>query len=118
MESTTIPLYDRVKNQVYDDYERLKRQQTMILTARSKRKRVLALKSFRSKYFRLFFEIYHLSNYDLLPKVIKNNLEYFAEDIKRINSMSKVYYVMLFCADVIKELKISKITYERDNDSF
>ena len=47
MEGNTIPLYDRVKNQIYEDFQRLKRQQTILMTVRSKRKKVLALKEFR-----------------------------------------------------------------------
>lgn len=118
MESNTIPLYDRVKNQIYDEYQRLKRQQTIVLTVRSKRKRVLALKEFRSKYLRFFYEIYALTTFDFLPKIVKKRLIYFANDIKVINSLDKVGEVVMFSTLAIRELKITKITFDIDEDSF
>lgn len=119
MESTsTIPLYDRVKNQIYDDFQRVKRQQTVVLTVRSKRKKILALKEFRSKYLRFFYEIYALTTFDLLPIEIKKGLKNLANDVRVINSIGKVNETVLFSTAAIRELNITKITFERDLDSF
>lgn len=119
MESNfTIPLYDRVKNQVYDEYQRLKRQQTIVLTVRSKRKRVLALNNFRSKYLRFYYEIFSLSNYDLLPSQYKKPLMYYANDTRKINNLDKVNEVVMYATVVVRELGITKITFERDTESF
>lgn len=114
----TIPLYDRVKNQIYDEFQRVKRQQTIVLTVRSKRKRILALKEFRSKYLRFFMEIYSLTTFDFLPVIVKEPLIEFANDIKRINTLSKVNEVVLFSSMAIRNLGITKITYDIDTDSF
>lgn len=114
----TIPLYDRVKNQVYDDYERLKRQQTIVLTVRSKRKRILALKEFRSKFLRFFMEIYSLTTFDLLDKKIKTALLHLANDITKINSLSKVNETLLWCTLAIRYLGITKINIDMNTDSF
>lgn len=114
----TIPLYQRVKEQIYEDFERLKRQQSVVLEARSKRKRVLALRVFRTKFLRFFFEIYALTTFDLLPKVIKHNLQHFAEDTKRIKSVDTVYDVILNSTIAMRELKLTKITFDKDNSSF
>lgn len=118
MENNTIPLYDRVKNQIYDDFQRLKRQQTIVLTVRSKRKKVLALKEFRSKYLRFFYEIYALTSFDFLPKQIKNKLIYLADNINKVNTLGKVQEVVLYSTFAVRELKITKITFDVDNDSF
>jgi len=116
--SYTVPLYDRVKNQVYDDYQRVKRQQTIVLTVRSKRKRILALKEFRSKFLRFFFEIYSLTTFDFLNKEIKDKLLDFANEIKQINKLDKVNEVVLYSTLAIRTLGITKISYENNNDSF
>lgn len=113
-----IPLYDRVKNQIYDEYQRIKRQSTVVSRARSKRKKVFALKNFRAKYKRFFFEIYALESFEKLPRNLKNGLLYFVEDMKRINSETKVDEVMLLSALTIREMKINKITFDRDDDTF
>lgn len=118
MENNAIPLYDRVKNQIYDDFQRLKRQQTIVLTVRSKRKRVLALKEFRSKYLRFYYEIFSLTTYDLIPKQYKDVLEKFTEDVRLINSIGTVNEVVMFSTIAIRELNITKITFDRDTDSF
>lgn len=118
MENNTIPLYDRVKNQIYDDYQRVKRQQTIVLTVRSKRKRVLALKEFRSKYLRFFYEIFALTTYDFLPVEVKKTLEEFTEDIRTINSIGNVNKAVMFCTFAVRDLNITKITFDRDTDSF
>jgi len=116
--SSTIPLYDRVKNQIYDDYQRVKRQQTIVLTVRSRRKKILALKEFRSKYLRFFYEIYALTSFDLLPVEIKKGLMKLANDVRIINSVGKVNEAVLYSTAAIRELNITKITFERDLDSF
>lgn len=116
--SSTIPLYDRVKNQIYDDFQRVKRQQTIVLTVRSKRKRILALKEFRSKYLRFFYEIYSLTSYDLLPPEVKKGLMRLANNIKVINSVGTVNEAVLFSTLAVRELSITKITFDRDTSSF
>jgi hypothetical protein len=116
--SSTIPLYDRVKNQIYDEFQRLKRQQTLVLTARSKRKKILALKNFKSKYLRFFYEIFALTNFDTLPKVVKDRLVWLGDNIEYVTTIGKVNEVVLFSTLAIRELNITKITYDRDTDSF
>ncbi len=118
MENNTIPLYDRVKNQIYDEFQRLKRQQTIVLTSRSNRKKVLALKEFRSKYLRFFYEIYALTSFDFLPKIVKKKLIYLADNIENINTKSKINEVVLYSTLAVRELKITKITFDVNNESF
>lgn len=114
----TIPLYDRVKNQVYDEYQRLKRQHTIVFNARSKRKKVLSLKMFRAKYLKFFYEIYSLSSYDFLSKEVKAGLEKYGNNVELINNLDKIGECVMFSTIAIRELKITKIHFDKDYSSF
>lgn len=113
-----IPLYDRVKNQIYDEYQRIKRQSTMVEKARSNRKKIFALKNFRAKYKRFFYEIYALSLFEHLPKNLKNGLMHFASETRRIKNEKDVDEVLFLSTLALRELQINKITFERDDDTF
>jgi uncharacterized hydantoinase/oxoprolinase family protein len=116
--NTIIPLYDRVKNQVYDDFQRLKRQQTVLLTVRSKRKKILALKEFRSKFLRFFYEIYSLTDFDKLDINVKKVLIKFANNILLIKNIGDINNIVLHCTISIRLLGITKISYDYNNESF
>ena len=117
--SFTIPLYDRVKNQIYDEFQRLKRQQTIVLTIRSNRKKVMSLKLFQSKFLRFFYELHSLHGFEAkLDEYTKDKLIDFAIKINSINSIKKVNEVTMLSSGAIRQLDITKISMERNNDSF
>lgn len=118
IDNIVIPLYDRVKHQIYDDYERLIRQESMILRAKSKRNRSMALNYFRVKYCRFFNNIYSLTSYNKLDKQLKDNLEYTNNNLKKIDTVKKVSKITNMCSRVIRSLDITKIGFDVDNEVF
>lgn len=118
IDNIVIPLFDRVKHQIYDDFERLVRQESMILRAKSKRNKLMALTYFRVKYCRLFKNIYSLESYNQLPENFRDYLEETNNNLDKINTIKKVNRVTLVCSKVIRKLNITKIGYDIETEVF
>jgi len=116
-DANILPLYDRAKNDIYDDFQRLKRQRTIILTLKNKNKKMRALRYFRERYENFFWDLMENRAFDFLDEIIRNNLMYFAEKEENI-TLNNTIEVMLNCAQAIKDLNITNITFVKNEDSF
>lgn len=117
MEENIISVGDRVRNNIYDSFLKLKRQYSLVLMARSRRKKILALRYFRIKYSNFFLDIFNLDNYGRQPLKIRDSMEYFIEDLNRINTKT-LLDVMIVSSEFIRHIKLTKITYIKDDRSF
>lgn len=117
-ENNLIPLYDRVKHQIYDDFERVIRQQTIYLNARSKRKRQMALRFFRSKFVRFYNNIYSTDMYQFIKKPMKVILVDYMKDMATIKNSYDVNTISTVCAAVIRDMKITKISFQGNDEAF
>ena len=110
------PIYDRVKHQIYDDYERLNRQQALVMGAKTKTAYINALRHFRAKYSKFFNNIFITDVYPNLPKTFREKLEFYAENEKRIKKKEQVRDITFTCGSVLRSINLAKITYTKNRD--
>ena len=117
-EDNIIPLYDEHKRRIYDDFQRLNRQQTEFISARSKYKKHFCLQHFKSKFCRFVNNVWSADSYNIVKKEVKDRIQYYRFDLSRIKSSQDIDEIIFLCIEVIKTLKITKITYTNGNDAF
>ena len=115
--NTVSPLYDRVKHQIFDDYERLNRQEAMVLGAKNKTKYVYALRYYRTYFVKFFNNIWVTDLYPSIHSRLRKNLESYRVNEMKIKTKAQVRDITLTCGTIIRDLKIAKITFTKNNDS-
>ena len=117
-EDNIIPLYDEHKRRIYDDFQRLNRQQTEYMTARSGYKKHFSLQHFRSKFCRFANNVMSTDVYKFIKVDIKQKVTYYRVDLNRIKGSKDIDEIMFLAIEIIKSMRITKISYTNDNDAF
>lgn len=112
-----IPLYERAKNQIYDEYQRLKRQSSLFLTSHNSQKKYAKV-HFRTKFFNFYMEIYIQDSYIKLPEEWRKILDYYFNDVSRIKKDYDVQTIMAICSEVMKTLNITNIGMQKNDRAF
>ncbi len=115
--NTVSPLYDRVKHQIFDDYERLNRQEALVLGAKSKVKYINALRHYRAKFVKFFNNIWVTDLYPTINIKLREKLEDFRVNEMKIKTKEQVRDITLSCGTIIRDLKIAKITFTKNTET-
>ena len=118
VESNVISLADRTKNQVYDDFQRLNRQHTMVLRAKSDYGRHYALKIFRTKYAKFMNNVMCIDMYELIKKEVKDKAEHYRQHLDKIKTNKDIDEVIFISIALVRGLKITKITFKSNDEAF
>lgn len=115
-ENIVNPIYDRVKHQIYDDYERLSRQSALLLNIKGRTLRINALRHFRRKFLNFFNNFWLTDVYATLPRRFRAKLEMFAENERLIKTKKQVRDITFTCGSCLRYIGIAKITYTKTKD--
>lgn len=115
--SYVISLGDRVKNQIYDDFERISRQESIVLSAKGRENYIRAIKHYRTKYIRFFNNIFSTDGYPKLKANYRSKLELYRKNVNQIKKKEQVMEITLICSAVIRDMKITKISFNRSEDA-
>lgn len=108
-----VPVYDRAKNQIYDDFQRMKRQGNKFLISRKSEKKY-ALKHFKFKFLNFYDEIYIQKKYSTFEKEFRNSLDSYYSDISTISTDEDIMKIMAISMQIMKHFNITNIYFDRD----
>lgn len=117
-DSNVISLADRSKNLIFDDFQRLNRQHTMVLNAKSSYGRHFALKLFVTKYAKFMNNVMCIDMYEQIKKEVKDKAEKYRYNLDKIKSNEDVDEVIYICIALVRGLKITKISFFGNDDAF
>ncbi len=103
----TIPLYDRVKITIYESFQSLQRQNSIVQTAQNSSERKASLINYQERYCRF------MSNMDEDLKMLKNDqkiryMKYYDLNLNKINVIN-ARNLTNFARLIIKNMGITKI---------
>lgn len=111
-----MPLYDRVKHQIYDDYQRLLRQESIVLSAKGRSNYLRAVKHYRIKYSRFVANVFSTDTYVKLSPKFREELEIYRADMDLIKTRRQVTELTMLCSSIVRAMKITKISYDKIDD--
>jgi len=116
--SSVMPLYDRVKNQIYDDFQRLSRQESIVFSAKGRSNYVRALKHYRIKYNRFVTNIFSTNLYKKIKEQDREILENYRANANLIKTREQITTITMLCASIIRDMNITKISFDRSDEIF
>lgn len=108
-----MPLYERTKHQIYDDFERLKRQSSLCLNCKPKQLK-FSIKHYRERYHNFFIEIFTQSKYKQIEQEYRDVLEKYFNNINNIKDINDVLTLTALCAGVLRDFGINEIGFNKD----
>jgi len=111
-------LSDEVKHKIYDSYQKLLRQESLLYKTRNKSNYVRALRHFRVKYIIMFTNLYTTDQYKFITKEFKDELEEYRALPHKIKTKKQATHIVMMTGGILRDFGITKISFTMNNDAF
>jgi len=106
----TEPLDEVIKKRIYSNFQALQRQHSVIYEYRGKGRISHILRHFRKYYIRFYTNVYSTDMYSQIDEKIRRRLDYYANNLLRINTKENMLDIVLKSASVLRNMNLTKMS--------
>ena len=111
-------LGDEVKHKIFDSYQKLLRQESILYKTRSKSNYIRAMRHFRVKYIIMFTNIFSTDQYKFVKPEWKEKLEKYRAMPNTIRKKEQATDIVMNVGCILRDFGITKISFTKDYDAF